>query len=79
MVDDSLTIEEDFGGEIIKVKAKKIKDESNEEEEVMVYDVVHFFRYAEAKLSKSEFVTFLKNYMKAVLDKLKTNGVSDEK
>ncbi len=41
-------------------------------------DVVHSFRLQSTGFDKKGYLTYLKGYMKAVKEKLKDNGASDE-
>nr|POE86541.1 translationally-controlled tumor protein like [Quercus suber] len=43
-----------------------------------VIDVVHSFRLNETQFDKKSYLSHLKGYMKAVKEKMKANGASDE-
>ncbi|CAK1361983.1 Translationally-controlled tumor protein [Cercospora beticola] len=53
-------------------------DEGAEDTAQTVIDVVHSFRLNETSFDKKSYLSHLKGYMKAVKDKLKANGASDE-
>ena len=77
MVDDQLIIEEDFNGYVLKVKSEMVVDQDSEEEE-KVNNVTHFFNYTKTEMKKNQFLTFMKKYVKAILDKMVEEKESED-
>lgn len=67
MIDDSYNMEEDFNGYLYKVQSKYILDPDQEESQDKVNDIVHSFNFLKSEMSKNDFVSYLKGYVKSIL------------
>ena len=69
------------GGESFDTGANASAEEGEEGVEdgtQQVIDVVHSFRLNETSFDKKSYLSHLKGYMKAVKEKMKSNGASDD-
>jgi hypothetical protein len=70
-----------IGGESFDTGANASAEEAEEGADDGVetkIDVVHSFRLQSTNFDKKGYLTYLKGYMKAVKEKMKSNGASDE-
>ena len=88
MFSDAFPTEEDYNGFVMKVKSSIVEKaalkmdvgdcEDLEDKDERVNDIVDGFNYNQSTFTKAQFVSWAKEYLKAIVARLKENEKDDE-